>query len=245
MAHFWVSLCVILAFYDFANNGAAYAQGASPAKVDLPTVQSQIGNEAKLQCSISEENNATTASSPLRYCVWERVEPAASSSSSQKHQALILNFNDINSQPGIFSGVSGYSYQGEGFREGDCGVKIAEVKAEDIAKWQCTLITDDQVFRGYVTLEKEDPPKKNETVGLAVAASRTAIDDDGNQFQSQPSFRPRPIITSYDDARAIIQPEIVVQSTSSDGSPLIQEVKVESAGLQIKPRRGGKLIVFE
>ncbi|ODM98239.1 hypothetical protein Ocin01_08438 [Orchesella cincta] len=244
MSYLWISLSVvILAFHDFTRNGAAHAQGATPAKVDVPTVHSTVGNEAKLLCSLSEENNETssssTSASPLRYCVWERVDPASSSSQT----TLILNFNDINSQPGIFSGVSGYSYQGEGFREGECGVKIATVKTEDIAKWQCTLITDEKVFRGYVMLEKEEPPKKNETVGSAVAA-RTAIDD-GNQFQTQSSFRPRPIITSYEDARAIIQPEIIVQSTSSDGSPLIQEVKVESAGLQIKPRRGGKLIVFE
>lgn len=74
----------------------------------------------------------------------------------------------------------------------------------------------------------------------AIANSRTAIDDFGTEG------RPRPIITSYNDARSIIQPEIIVQSTGANGSPqLIQEVKVESAGLQIKPRRGGKLIVFE
>lgn len=95
------------------------------------------------------------------------------------------------------------------------------------------------LFKKFFLSNLELPAKQpqNSSSVVAIASSRTAIDD---------ANKARPIITSYNDARSIVQPEIVVHSSSSNGSPqLIQEVKVESAGLQIKPRRGGKLIVFE
>lgn len=130
--------------YNYFSEGA-FGQGSYPATVTTPTVETGQGKEARLACVIP--SNSTTSS--IRFCVWERLQQRSTA------HAFIINFNEINSQPGLYSGVSGYSYSGEGFPEGECGVKISFVKNEDLAKWQCTLITDDKIFRGYVDLVKK------------------------------------------------------------------------------------------
>ncbi len=140
---FW---CMVYKLLFYFSEGT-YGQGSYPATVTTPIVETGQGKEARLACVIPSNSTITTTSS-IRFCVWERLQQRSTA------HAFIINFNEINSQPGLYSGVSGYSYSGEGFPEGECGVKISFVKNEDLAKWQCTLITDDKIFRGYVDLVK-------------------------------------------------------------------------------------------
>lgn len=118
-------------------------------------MQSLPGKEARLSCATSLDNvdtdvhSKSSSMSRIRFCVWERLQQQG-----KNNHAFIINFNDINSQPGLYSGMAGYSFSGEGFQAGECGVKVSFVKPEDFAKWQCTLITDDRVYRGYVDVVK-------------------------------------------------------------------------------------------
>lgn len=162
-------ICIIIGFYYFGVNWSknwtisawfpVHGQRSSPAKVAHPLVQSHQGKETRLLCATSLDNSSDLdiqskeGLTRVRHCVWERLQ-------ARNEQPLIINFNDINSQPGLYSGVSGYSYSGDGFPEGDCGLKISFVKPDDFAKWQCTLITDDKVYRGNVDLVRKPGNKK-------------------------------------------------------------------------------------
>jgi len=141
VSSFWqigALLCLLLA--------SVQSQLVAPAKVDNQNITATAGNPTNITCR--------SYGNPISLCIWERFSPDKTRTSSTMVSYTEGADNSTASLPGYF-------LHGD-LKSGECGIHKPNISRLDTSSWQCTLFTEDQVYRGSMHVDvvnKPDPPR--------------------------------------------------------------------------------------